>query len=62
MHDVGWAWWLLRSVGMVAFRGLAIYGVVWLTRRVSSAGRAERGAARTDGLPAGGPQAPTRRR
>jgi putative membrane protein len=40
MYDVGWAWWLLMSVGMVAFWVLAIYGVVWLTRRVNSADRA----------------------
>lgn len=40
MYDVGWAWWLLMSVSMVAFWGLAIYGVIWLTRRVSSADRA----------------------
>jgi len=37
MYDVGWAWWLLMSVGMVGFWGLVIYGVVWLTRRTSSA-------------------------
>jgi putative membrane protein len=40
MYDVGWAWWLVMSVGMVAFWGLVIYGVVWLARRASSADRA----------------------
>lgn len=32
MHDVGWGWWLLMSVGMVTFWALVIYGVVWLAR------------------------------
>ncbi len=32
MHDVGWGWWLLMSVGMVAFWALVLYGVVWLVR------------------------------
>jgi putative membrane protein len=36
MHDVGWGWWLLMSLGMVAFWGLIIYGVVWLLRGTSS--------------------------
>ena len=39
-YDVGWGWWLLMSVGMVAFWGLVIYGVVWLARSASSADRA----------------------
>jgi putative membrane protein len=36
MHDVGWAWWLLMSIGMVAFWGLVIYAVVRLARGPSS--------------------------
>ena len=36
MDDVGWGWWLLMSVGMVAFWGLVIFGIVWLARSVSS--------------------------
>lgn len=32
MHDVGWGWWLLMSVGMVAFWGLVLYGVISLVR------------------------------
>lgn len=40
MNDVGWAWWLLMSVGMVAFWGLVIYGVVSLARSANSADRA----------------------
>jgi putative membrane protein len=32
MHSFGWGWWLLMSIGMVAFWGVVIYGVVWLLR------------------------------
>lgn len=32
MHGVGWGWWLIMSVGMVAFWGLVIFGVVALAR------------------------------
>ena len=32
MNNVGWAWWLLMSIGMVAFWGLLIYAVVMLVR------------------------------
>ena len=32
MDNVGWAWWLLMSIGMVAFWGLLIYAVVVLVR------------------------------
>lgn len=32
MHDVGWGWWVVSSIGMVAFWALVIYGVFWLTR------------------------------
>ena len=32
MHDAGWGWWLLMSIGMVAFWALIIVGVVWLAR------------------------------
>lgn len=31
-YDVSWGWWLVMTVGMVAFWGLVIYGVVWLVR------------------------------
>ena len=37
MHDVGWGWWLLMSVGMVAFWGLVIYGVIALLRGSTTA-------------------------
>ena len=40
MNDLGWGWWLLMSVGMVAFWVVVIYGAVWLARRASSADRA----------------------
>lgn len=36
MHDVGWGWWSVMSVGMVAFWALVIYGIVWLARGASS--------------------------
>jgi putative membrane protein len=36
MHGIGWGWWLLMSIGMVAFWGLVIYGIVWLVRGQSS--------------------------
>lgn len=32
MNNVGWAWWLLMSIGMVAFWGLLIYAVFVLVR------------------------------
>lgn len=35
MHHIGWGWWLLMSVGMVAFWTLLVYGLVWLVRGVA---------------------------
>ncbi len=32
MHDIGWGWWLVMSIGMLAFWALVIYAVVWLIR------------------------------
>ena len=32
MHSFGWGWWLLMSIGMVAFWGLVIWGIVALAR------------------------------
>jgi putative membrane protein len=32
MHSFGWGWWLVMSIGMVAFWALVIYGIVWLIR------------------------------
>ena len=32
MHDVGWGWWLVMSIGMLAFWALVIYGAFWLAR------------------------------
>ncbi len=32
MHNFGWGWWLVMSIGMVAFWALVIYGIVWLIR------------------------------
>jgi putative membrane protein len=37
MHDIGWGWWLLMSVGMVAFWGLVIWAIVALVRGGTSA-------------------------
>ena len=32
MHDIGWGWWLLMSIGIIAFWALLIYGLIWLLR------------------------------
>lgn len=32
LHDVGWGWEFLMVIGMVAFWGLIVFGVVWLVR------------------------------
>jgi putative membrane protein len=32
MHELGWGWWMVMSVGMVAFWALVVYGIVWLLR------------------------------
>lgn len=32
MHDIGWGWWFVMSIGMVAFWAAVIYGLVWLLR------------------------------
>jgi uncharacterized membrane protein len=32
MHDIGWGWWFVMSIGTVAFWALAIGGIVWLIR------------------------------
>jgi putative membrane protein len=41
MHNMGWGWWVLMSVGMVAFWGLVIYGAVSLVRGTSNVPRHE---------------------
>jgi putative membrane protein len=38
-YDVGWGWWLPMTVGMVAFWGLVIYGIVRLGRGATASGR-----------------------
>lgn len=38
-HNVGWLGWLVMSVGMVAFWGLVIWGIVALVRGGSSSSR-----------------------
>jgi hypothetical protein len=30
MHDVGWGWGLVMTLGMVAIWALVIYGLVWV--------------------------------
>ncbi|HET9720350.1 MAG TPA: SHOCT domain-containing protein [Solirubrobacteraceae bacterium] len=30
MHSVGWGWWLIGAIGMIAFWGLVVYAVVAL--------------------------------
>lgn len=32
MYDVGWGWWLVMSLGMIAFWALVIYVGFWLAR------------------------------
>ena len=32
MHGAGWGWWILMSIGMVAFWAGVIYLAVWLVR------------------------------
>jgi putative membrane protein len=32
MHNFGWGWWMVMSIGMVAFWVLLIYGIFWLVR------------------------------
>lgn len=32
MHNAGWSWWVLAAIGMVAFWGVIIYGIVLLLR------------------------------
>ena len=41
MHGAGWGWWILMSVGMVAFWAAVIYLVVWLVRGAPPARRQE---------------------
>jgi putative membrane protein len=41
MHNFGWGWWLVMSIGMVAFWGLVIYGIVLLVRGQSPERREE---------------------
>jgi putative membrane protein len=37
MHGIGWGWWFLMSVGMVAFWALVIWAIVALVRGTSPA-------------------------
>lgn len=32
MHNLGWGWSTVMSIGMVAFWALVIYAIVWLIR------------------------------
>jgi putative membrane protein len=32
MQDVGWGWWFITTIGMVAFWALVIYGLIMLAR------------------------------
>ncbi len=45
MHDVGAGWWVLMTIGMIAFWALVIWGVVTLVRGLPSDRRGDRGAA-----------------
>jgi putative membrane protein len=55
MYDVGWGWWLLMTVGMVAFWSLVIYGIVRLARSA-------RASAERPSTPADSPQLVLERR
>jgi len=37
MHGIGWGWWFLMSIGMVAFWALVIWAIVALVRGTSPA-------------------------
>jgi putative membrane protein len=41
MHDIGWGWWFVMSIGMVAFWAAVIYGLVWMLRGERKAERDE---------------------
>jgi putative membrane protein len=32
MHNFGWGWWVVMSIGMVAFWALVIWTIVWVIR------------------------------
>jgi putative membrane protein len=32
MHNFGWGWWVVMSIGIVAFWALVIWAIVWLVR------------------------------
>lgn len=38
MHGIGWGWWLVMSIGIVAFWGLVIYATILLIRGPSREG------------------------
>jgi putative membrane protein len=39
-HDISWCWWLVVSVGMLAFWAVVIYAIVLLVRGSSPGGDA----------------------
>ena len=39
MHNFGWGWWMVMSIGMVAFWALVIYGIAQLIRGGQSSRR-----------------------
>jgi putative membrane protein len=46
VHSLGWGWWVLMSIGMVAFWGVVIWGIIALVRGVGSGPRQQ--ASETD--------------
>jgi putative membrane protein len=48
MHDIGWEWWVVMSIGMIAFWGLVVYAIVWLVRSEASQPREQRPRERPD--------------
>jgi putative membrane protein len=43
MHGIGWGWWLVMSIGIVAFWGLVIYAIILLIRSPSHEGAEQSG-------------------
>ena len=42
MHNLGWGWWVIGSIGMVAFWALVLYGLLLLVRGDSRSREDER--------------------
>lgn len=47
MHSLGWGWWLVMSIGMLAFWFLLLYGILWLARGGLSAEKPDESPSQT---------------